>query len=209
MVENTLFIFSSDNGSENRDKRYTGPIRSNKGSTYEGGHRVPFFAAWPLGGIGDGKAGTPGGSCDRLLSLNDIYATVAEALGKPLPPLKGKGRGAEDSVSQFAALRGEKCPPRGAVFPNDHNEASKKKSDERAVVAVRSNAAPIAGEWKLFLDHRFAFKGEIHPFELYNLADDRMEAKNRLDDPKCKPVVDFLIEQAKAAAGDDGATRKP
>ena len=76
------------------------------------------------------------------------------------------------------------------------------------MVAVRSNSAPIKGEWKLFLDHRFAFKGEIHPFELYNLADDRMEANNRLDDPECKPVVDFLVSQAKAAAGDHGATRR-
>lgn len=208
LVENTLFIFSSDNGSENPDKRYTGPLRSNKGSTYEGGHRVPFIACWPLGGVGDGKVETAGGTSARLLSLNDVFATMAEVTGRALPPLKGEGRGAEDSISQLAAMRGEKCRPRPPVFPNDHSEASRNKSDQRAVVAVRSNAAPMPGEWKLFLDHRFAFKGEIHPMELYNLAEDRMEARNRLDDPECKPVLDFLIEQARLAAGDDGSTRR-
>ena len=63
-------------------------------------------------------------------------------------------------------MRGEKTDPRAPVFPNDHNEASKKKSDKRAVVAVRSNAAPIPGQWKLFLDYRFAYNGELHPIEL-------------------------------------------
>ena len=59
LIENTLVIFASDNGSENKSKTYTGPLRSNKGSTYDGGHRTPFFASWPAGKIGDGNAKTP------------------------------------------------------------------------------------------------------------------------------------------------------
>ncbi|MDA7664068.1 hypothetical protein N8593_01120, partial [bacterium] len=88
-----------------------------------------------------------------------------------------------------------------------HNEASKKKSNKRAVVAVRSNAAPIPGQWKLFLDHRFAYNGELHPIELYNLAIDQKEQKNRLADPKAKPALDFLIKEARKAKGDGGSTR--
>ena len=60
-----------------------------------------------------------------------------------------------------ALLVKKKTSPRAPVFPNDHNEASKKKSDKRAVVAVRSNATPIPGQWKLFLDHRFAYNGDF------------------------------------------------
>jgi len=75
------------------------------------------------------------------------------------------------------------------------------------VVAVRSNRAPVRGQWKLFLDHRYAFAGEVHPLELYNLADDPREQVNRLDDPAAGPVVEFLVEQARAAAGDEGRTR--
>ncbi|MEZ5300358.1 MAG: sulfatase-like hydrolase/transferase [Verrucomicrobiales bacterium] len=62
-------------------------------------------------------------------------------------------------------------------------------------------------KWKLFLDHRFATAGEIRPQELYNLADDPMEKQNRLADPAAKPALDFLIAEARRAAGDGGASR--
>jgi arylsulfatase A-like enzyme len=207
LIENTLVIFASDNGSENRSKTYTGPLRSNKGSTYDGGHRTPFFASWPAGKIGDGNAKTPGQTSRRLLALNDLFATFGEIIGKPLPDLAKGEKGAEDSHSQLAALRGEKTSPRAPVFPNDHNEASKKKSDKRAVIAVRSNATPIPGQWKLFLDHRFAYNGELHPIELYNLANDQKEQKNRLADPNAKPALEFLLKEAIKAKGDGGSTR--
>ncbi len=203
LVENTLFIFASDNGAERHVKQYTGPVRSHKASVYEGGHRIPFLASWPLGGI------TGGRDCDRLLALTDLYATVAEILGKPLPPTKGQAVGAEDSVSQLAALRGEQWTPRIPVYPNDHAEAVKKEGPERAWVAVRSNAAPIPGEWKLLLDHEFAWNGTLNPKELYNLADDREEVRNVIDHPEYVAVVTFLLEQAKSAAGDNGSTRNP
>lgn len=203
LVENTLFIFASDNGAERHVKQYTGPLRSHKASVYEGGHRIPFLASWPLGGI------TGGRDCDRLLALTDLYATVAEILGEPLPPTQGQAVGAEDSVSQLAALRGEQWAPRIPVYPNDHQEAVKKDGPERAWVAVRSNAAPIPGEWKLLLDHEFAWNGTLNPKELYNLADDREEARNVIDHPEYEAVVTFLLEQAKSAAGDNGSTRNP
>ena len=50
-----------------------------------------------------------------------------------------------------------------AIFPNDHKEASKKTSDKRAWVAVRSNATPLVGQWKLLLDHRYAWQEEMFP----------------------------------------------
>ena len=209
LIDNTVLIFTSDNGSENRAKRFTGPLRSNKGSVYEGGHRVPFIVSWPAGGIGDGRDDTPGKTSDRLIASNDIYATVAEILGRPLPPTSGAECGAEDSFSRLAAMRGEDCPPRPPIYPNDHKEASKKKSDKRAWIAVRSNAAPIPGQWKLFLDERFAWKGEPRPMELYDLAVDQQESRNLVADPKYTRVVEFLTRQAKSAAGDQGRTRKP
>jgi arylsulfatase A len=208
LIDNTIFIFSSDNGSENKNKQFTGPLKSNKGSTYEGGHRVPFMVTWPAGGVGDGNPKTPGKTCDRVLALTDMFATIAEILEKPLPPLKGKTYGAEDSVSQLAAMRGESYQPRIPIFPNDHNEASKKLSDERAWVAVYSHATPIAGKWKLFLDHRYAFNQEYHPKELYNLEDDLKEEKNLIEQKDLKPVIDFLLSQAKLAEGDQGSTRQ-
>ena len=188
LADNTLVIFASDNGAEIKSKTATGPVRSNKGSVYEGGHRIPFIAAWPKGGI------KPGSKNTRLLALNDIFATTAEILGKAVPK-----NAAEDSHSQLAAFRGEKIKPRAPVFPNDHNEASKKLSDKRAWVAVRSNAAPIPGQWKLFLDQQYAFKGKLNPKELYNLESDPREKTNLLDSEDAKPALDFLLKEARKA----------
>ncbi|RMG03299.1 MAG: hypothetical protein D6741_02455 [Planctomycetota bacterium] len=207
LIENTVFVFSSDNGAERNDKHATGPLRSNKGSLYEGGHRIPLIVSWPAGGIGDGRDDTPGKTCTRLAALTDLYATIVDILGKPLPPVSGKEFGAEDSVSQLAAMRGEPCPPRIPLFPNNHKEAARKLSPELAWVAVRSNAAPLPGQWKLLLDHRFAYGEGVYPKELYNLADDPMEQHNLIDRPEYKPVVDFLTAKAKQAIGDDGSSR--
>lgn len=208
LIENTIVVFTSDNGAEKNDKRFTGPLRSNKGSTFEGGHRVPFIVSWPLGQVGDGNPQTPGAIQSSLLALNDLYATFAEIAGVKLPPIKGMGRGAEDSISQLDAFRGDReFVRRGAVFPNDHQEASKKLADERAVVAVRSNAAPVEGRWKLFLDHQYAFDGIAHPTALYELHSDPKEETDLLGDPKMKLVVEFLLKLAQDAAGDNGASR--
>jgi hypothetical protein len=106
-------------------------------------------------------------------------------------------------------MQGMMTDPRAAIFPNDHKEASKKTSDKRAWVAVRSNATPLAGQWKLFLDHRYAWQQELFPQELYNLTDDLMESENLLDDPEYSRVVEFLLEQARTAEGDEGYTRQP
>ena len=106
-------------------------------------------------------------------------------------------------------MKGVLTDPRAAIFPNDHKEASEKKSDKRAWVAVRSNATPLAGQWKLFLDHRYAWQQEMFPQELYNLTNDLIESENLLDNPEYSGVVGFLLEQARTAAGDEGHTRQP
>ena len=58
-----------------------------------GGHRVPFIAAWPAGGVGDGRADTPGQSNDSIIGLTDMYATFAEMAGAALPDLRLRRQG--------------------------------------------------------------------------------------------------------------------
>ena len=72
---------------------------------------------------------------------------------------------------------------------------------------MRSNASPLPGQWKLFLDHRFATNGSLHPFALYNLATDQFERQNLLDNPASKAALEFLLEEARKARGDNGSTR--
>lgn len=85
---NTLVIFTSDNGPWNAmpprmfgrdivkpwDHGSTGPFRGGKGGTYEGGHRVPFIAAWP-GRIQAGRVSAV------PISIVDLLPTVAALAG--------------------------------------------------------------------------------------------------------------------------------
>ena len=49
LAENTIFIFTTDNGTAYGENVYNADMRGKKGSQYDGGHRVPFFVYWPAG----------------------------------------------------------------------------------------------------------------------------------------------------------------
>lgn len=90
--ENTIVIFASDNGpwikfsnqSETKygDTRlqvgYATPFRDGKGSTWEGGHRVPGIISWPAKIKGNRNEQTP-------VSTLDIVPTIFKIAGVPLP----------------------------------------------------------------------------------------------------------------------------
>ena len=195
LIETTLVIFTSDNGAEKNSNVATGPFRSNKGSVYEGGHRVPFLVAWPGGGIGDGNASDPGRSSDVVMGLTDVYATFAEMLGATLPDPRTGDKGAEDSVSVLAAWRGGTPASRPLLF-NDHKEA-----EDHAAGAIRLdhptvNGHVYAGKWKLFFDADLLRRGRVNPTELYDLATDPQERNNRIDEEALAPLVGHLAHQA-------------
>ena len=121
LAEDTLVIFSSDNGglmnpassAAQRGAGYgdgeaapaapdvnhqaNGPIlRGGKGDIWEGGHRVPFLARWP----GKIKAGT---RSEETISLSDMLATFAALVRQKLPPEAGP-----DSFNVLPALLGRK-----------------------------------------------------------------------------------------------------
>jgi len=195
LVESTLIVFTSDNGAEKNNNTATGPFRSNKGSVYEGGHRVPFIVSWAAGGIGDGDASDPGRSNDALIGLQDMYATLAELLDVTLPDPRTGAKGAEDSLSVVAAWRGDGLAGRPMFF-NDHKEAK-----DHAAGAIRLNDPVVEGhlykgKWKLFFDADLLRKGRINPIELYDLSADPQERSNRIDDGTLQPLVTHLARQA-------------
>jgi arylsulfatase B len=51
LTENTIFIFTTDNGTAGGNKIFNANMRGKKGSQYDGGHRVPFFLHWPAGNM--------------------------------------------------------------------------------------------------------------------------------------------------------------
>lgn len=121
LADDTLVLVSADNGAAGRTYL---PLRDNKGSIYEGGHREPFLARWP------GRI-KPGTTSDQIISITDIFATCASLLGKALPENAG-----EDSVSFLKCLYGQQIGP--------FREASVQQSGKKAL-AIRK------GKWKLIV----------------------------------------------------------
>lgn len=173
LANDTLVIFSSDNGGVKEPQKtdspqtqalnaglaVNGPWRGGKHHVWEGGFRVPFIVRWP------GKAAS-GTVCNDMISLADILATTVTIVGDKLP---AANKAAEDSHSFLPALLGE--------------------SFRRADMIVHSADGVFAirkGPWKYIegipVDEikagaRKARAEEYRP-QLYNLADDPAETKD-------------------------------
>jgi len=153
LSDNTIIIFTSDNGGQLGVGASNGPLSGGKGQMYEGGIRVPTCAVWP------GKT-RPGSHSDRVALTMDLFPTICEVAGVKidhqidgrsiLPTLLGESQPAEDRILFW--VRRE-----GGNFGG------------RAFYAARY------GDWKLLQNSPF------EPMELYNLADDPQE-KQPLDE---------------------------
>lgn len=107
LLDKTLVVFTSDNGpwlSYGDHAGNAGPLREGKGTSFEGGVRVPMIASWP----GRIPAATV---CHELATTMDVLPTVAALIGAPLPdhPLDGHDIrpllfGANEAVSPYESL---------------------------------------------------------------------------------------------------------
>ena len=87
IADNTLFIFTTDNGTATGEKIFNAGMRGKKGSEYEGGHRVPLLAHWPAAGW------TKPHVNHTLSHAVDIVPTLLDVTGAPTPTgLKFDGR---------------------------------------------------------------------------------------------------------------------
>ena len=149
LAENTLVIFSADNGHIGRflepfqkaGHRVSGPFRGYKAGIWEGGHHVPFVVRWP-------GVVKPGSQCAQLASLNDCMATFSDITGAPLP-----ASSAEDSFSIMPLLRGEDRAVRETVVSHSAD----------GMFAIQR------GDWKLIAGQQGG---------LYNMATDMGETEN-------------------------------
>jgi len=147
--DNTLVIFTSDNGGQLGVGASNGPLRAGKQDMYEGGIREPMCAVWP------GKI-KPGTLSDRVALTMDLYPTICEAAGVKiaheidgrsiLPTLLGKSQTAEDRFLFWVRREG------GGY-------------GGRAYYAVR------------YGDYKLVQNSPYEPMELYNLKDDPQEQK--------------------------------
>ena len=87
LTDNTILIFTTDNGTAAGRRTYNAGLRGGKGSQYDGGHRVPLFIRWPNGKITGGK------DIDKLVAHYDLLPTFVDLLNlefSPVKPLDGK-----------------------------------------------------------------------------------------------------------------------
>lgn len=150
IAENTLVIFSSDNGPEYEKKdrffNSNGPLRGGKRDLYEGGIRVPFVAWWP-GTIQSGK------HVDHVSAFDDFLPTVCE-LADVQPQDETTG------ISYLPTLLGKQETQKKRDYLYwEFNER------EGPIQAIRK------GDWK-------AVKFLNKSLELYHLSSDLGESKN-------------------------------
>ncbi|MEI6892634.1 MAG: sulfatase [Pontiella sp.] len=145
--ENTVVIFTSDNGGVSSGDGYSTsllPFRGGKGRQWEGGIRVPYYIAVP--GI------TKSGSVTQVPAIGmDFYPTMLELAGLPQLPEQHV-----DGVSLVPVLKGDEIAKRDLYwhYPHYGNQGGEPSS------MIRS------GDWKLIVYH------EDGRQELYNLVDD-------------------------------------
>jgi arylsulfatase A-like enzyme len=148
LEDDTLVVFTSDNGGQLSVGANNGPLRDGKQSMYEGGLKVPACVVWP----GRIDAGTR--SAQRVLTM-DLFPTLCMAAGAPLEH-RIEGR------SFLPALRGESqsWDDRLMFF---HRREGGERYEGLTINAVRR------GPWKLLQNSPFA------PRELYHLGRDPAE----------------------------------
>ncbi len=155
--ENTLVIFTSDNGSRARDEGGSNePLRGYKGTTWEGGQRVPCLMRWP----GQIRAGSV---CPEVATAMDLCPTLAAIGGSTMPTdriIDGK------DIQPLMQAEADAVSPHTAFFYYImHN-----------LMAVR------AGKWKLHVSRMIFPDKQITPVaELYDLEIDIGETTNLYD----------------------------
>jgi arylsulfatase A-like enzyme len=178
-ADNTIFVFMSDNGGNMYDSvegttpTSNAPLRSGKGSIYEGGVRVPCLFVWPS----VVKGGT---QSDTVISSIDVYPTLLEMAGLAIPQ-----RQVIDGISLVPHLRDGRPLEREALFCHFPHYIP-------ATLNLPSTSVR-KGPWKLI---RFYGEGPDrgNKLELYNLDTDIGEAHDLADDmPALAAELDALI----------------
>lgn len=90
--ENTLLIFTTDNGSVFSEEFYNAGMRGGKASRYEGGHRVPWIMRWPGGHLSGGR------DIDVLTAHLDILPTLIDLLDLEAPAVSFDGSSLKGAI---------------------------------------------------------------------------------------------------------------
>lgn len=167
LADNTVLIFSSDNGGvggyvregikQAGDVTDNAPLRSGKGSLYEGGVRDPFLVRWP-------GVVLPGGTCDVPAIHVDLFPTLLDIAG--VTPPKDQPLDGESLVPLFR--NAQATLKRDAIYQHFPGYLGAGAGSWRTTPVGTIQV----GDWKLM---EFFEDGRL---ELYNLREDVGETKN-------------------------------
>lgn len=161
--ENTLIIFTSDNGAAEGplpDPEFfkaNGPLKGLKGSMYEGGIRVPMIARWP-------NHIQPGSTSSHALYFPDVLPTFAE-----LANVSDEVPTNIDGISFLPALYGKQNKEHPFMYWED---ADYERTPPFGEITSTLKQAVLQGEWKAVKN------APDYPVELYNLTSDIGEQNN-------------------------------
>ncbi len=169
-IENTLFIFSSDNGGPTDLGATNGKLRAGKGTLYEGGVRVAAFANWK------GKI-EPGAIIDEPLHMVDWFPTLAKLAGAAPPSAPDRPLDGKDIWPVLT--QGKPSPHEDILLNTTPSGGAVRAGDWKLIVrndagAAQDDATPTAPRPKK--KRRNAPTNET--VELFNLANDPSERRN-------------------------------
>ena len=167
--ENTLVIFTSDNGPWFEGS--SGPLRSRKATSWEGGLRVPFIARWP--GV------IPAGSVSHEPAMNiDIYPTLTRLAGSMLPAsqvIDGK------NILPLLA-NGEKTPHEALLLFNNNRIAGVRSGRWKLIVEsfYRTAIVSFDNASSYYAPNGLLFDLEKDPSETYSYTRENLSVATRL-----------------------------
>ncbi len=168
MLENTLIVFSSDNGGPPPGDNT--PLRDFKGSIYEGGTRAAAFATWP-GRIPSGQR------IRQPMHMVDWYPTLIKLAGGSL-----EQKLPVDGLDVWPMLTQQAPTPHDAILSvstQGPSRAAVRMGDWKLIVDGEASA-PAAGQGKTKAKARKA-AGKYEAVALYDLGNDPSESKNLAD----------------------------
>jgi len=201
MSDNTLLIFTSDNGCSKaadikglaqKGHLVSAHLRGSKADIWDGGHRIPFIVRWP------GKV-KPGSTSDQLICLTDLFATVADILGKQVP-----SGSCEDSVSFLSALSGKpiKSSRAGVIHHSFSGHFAYRTGSWKLILARGS------GGWSSPKENQVSADAPVA--QLYDLSADPGEKNNQyLKKPDiARRLLKQLTADVTRGRSTDGAASK-
>ncbi|TKG93733.1 arylsulfatase [Puteibacter caeruleilacunae] len=202
LSDNTLIIFSADNGPElyaydrikNYKHRSMGELRGLKRDTWEGGHRVPFIVKWP----GKVKKGVVS---NEIISQIDIAATLADITGYNL-----QENDALDSHNLKPLLLGKSYekPLREATVQNTFKDRYAIRQGDWVLIDCFSGEHTRMPKW-YGEQEKYESYDKTNPGLLYNLADDPSQHHNLYSKyPEKVKELQKLLHQYRT----EGRTRK-